>query len=87
MSHQVELTHSEALMLICDALGEDLDAPICVELEKHFLSCPNCRIYYSTLKRVIELYQKVEAEEEMPAGVKERLFQALDVRGDLDDPD
>jgi predicted anti-sigma-YlaC factor YlaD len=71
------LSHQEALLLVCDALGEDLDAPICQELEEHFVSCPNCRIYYSTLKRVIRLCQMVESEQEMPAGVKERLLQTL----------
>ncbi len=75
---QDELSHQEALLLVCDALGEDLDAPVCRELEHHFLSCPNCRIYYSTVKQMIRLYRQVESEEEMPADVKERLLQRLE---------
>ena len=77
MKHKHE--HSEFAKL-CEALGEDFDAPICKELEKHVSECPECRIVFDTVKRVVYLYRIVEQPAAVPDEVEERLFRVLNLR-------
>ena len=64
---------------LCDALGEDLDAPICRELADHVEECPECRIILDTVKQVVYLYREVVSEENVPEDVNRRLFKILNL--------
>ncbi len=69
----------EEFARLCRALGEDFDAPVCKELEKHIAECPECRIVFDTVKRVVYLYRVVEKPTDIPQDVQERLFRVLNL--------
>ena len=72
-------THRQDFMKLCAALGEDFDAPICKELERHVAECPDCRIIFDTVKQVVYLYRTVDRPREVPNEVHERLFRVLNL--------
>lgn len=70
--------HAEFARL-CEALGEDFDSPVCKELERHVAECPECRVIFDTVKKVVYLYRAVEKPEAVPPEVEERLFRVLNL--------
>ncbi len=71
----------DLLKTISDYLDGDISAEVCAELEKHLAECENCTVVVNTLKKTIELYHSEPESEDLPQGVRDRLF----VRLDLDD--
>jgi len=51
---------------------------ICRELERHLEGCENCRIVVDTLRKTVYLYQS-NVENDLPVGVRERLFKRLNL--------
>jgi anti-sigma factor RsiW len=51
---------------------------LCARIEKHLARCDHCRIVVDTLRRTIDLYQKLPRAE-MPEAARERLFASLDL--------
>ena len=71
---------SELLGSISDYVDGALQDELCRELEKHLSGCENCRIVVDTFKKTISLYQTTSADsDDVPAGVRERLFKRLDL--------
>jgi len=64
---------------ICAEFGADLDSPLCQEVGDLMDECPECRVYYDTMKRSVKLYRVAEDEESLPASVSERLFKCLNL--------
>lgn len=62
---------------ICSEFGADLDSPLCEEVGKLMDECPDCRIYYDTMKRSVKLYRSVESDQRIPDEIAERLFKVL----------
>lgn len=62
---------------ICSEFGADLDSPLCEEVGKLMDECPDCRIYYDTMKRSVKLYRTAETDERVPDEISERLFKVL----------
>jgi hypothetical protein len=69
---------------ICAEFGADLDSPLCQEVGEMMDECPECRVYYDTMKRSVKLYRVVEDSEELPESVSERLFKCLDLKQEND---
>ncbi|HCW77125.1 MAG TPA: hypothetical protein DHU63_11395 [Candidatus Marinimicrobia bacterium] len=67
---------------ICSEFGADLDSQLCEEVGKLMDECPDCRIYYDTMKRSVKLYRTAEADQRIPDEIAERLFKVLQ----LDNP-
>ena len=62
-----------------------LSVDLCVELEKHLGECANCRIVVNTLRKTVELYHdEGEQSQELPDGVRERLFLRLNLEDYLE---
>lgn len=63
---------------LSEYLDGELPAELCKEIEKHLEGCENCRVVLNTTRRTIEIV-KVEADEEMPDEVRNRLFRRLNL--------
>jgi anti-sigma factor RsiW len=51
---------------------------LCSEIERHLAGCSDCRIVVDTLRKTIDLYHRLPRPD-MPEGMKERLYQSLDI--------
>ena len=67
---------------LLDDLGDYLDGEasqaLCAEIEAHLAQCENCRVVVDTTRKTIELYRDLPAPEP-PAGMRRRLYKALDL--------
>lgn len=76
--------HEECRRLLgsmVDYLDGALDETLCHELEHHMSTCENCRIVVDTLRKTVEIYQMAESQpDEIPEGVRERLFLRLNLQ-------
>lgn len=68
-----------ALERICDELGENIDNPMCLELQAHLKDCPNCCALVDSMKKTIYLYRQVITETEVPQEVDTRLWKVLNL--------
>jgi|YelNatPaOPRAMG01_1025707.scaffolds.fasta_scaffold00016_82 predicted anti-sigma-YlaC factor YlaD len=71
----------EGFLRLCQALGEDLDSPVCRRLQKHIAECPQCRIVFDTVRQTIRLYRAADQPSSVPGDVEERLFRVLKLDG------
>jgi len=60
----------------------ELAASLCAELERHLADCPNCQIVIDTTSKTVSLYRRY-GPAELPEGVSERLWQAIEQSGIL----
>ncbi len=72
--------HKEAFDLICKALETDLDENVCMELALHLQACPDCRVYFDSVRKTVKLYQKIIKDQSVPPEVQERLYSVLHLR-------
>lgn len=73
--------HKELIAQLCDAMGEDLDAPVCREVADHLATCPDCQIQFDTVKRTVNLCREMEHKEKIPSAVWGRLLKKLNLPG------
>jgi len=64
---------------ISEYIDGELSPELCLALEQHLSECPNCTIVVNTMRKTIELYRQPEPETELPAAVKSRLYQRLQI--------
>lgn len=74
----------ESCQQMLSTLGEyvdgELSEELCRELERHMQGCQRCRIVVDTLRKTVELYQETgEQDDDLPAGVRERLYLRLNL--------
>jgi anti-sigma factor RsiW len=67
---------------ISDYIEGELATSLCAELEHHLADCPNCRVVIDTTRKTVSLYRRY-SQAELPAGVSERLWQAIEQSGIL----
>ena len=63
--------------LMCGQMGDDIDAPICEEIMKHLEYCPDCKVHFDSVKKVVKIYKTSEPEQDVPDDVSNRLFKVL----------
>ncbi|MDZ7331689.1 MAG: hypothetical protein ONB13_05175 [candidate division KSB1 bacterium] len=68
----------ESLEKICEALGEDIDSPMCKEVEEHLRNCPRCCAHVDSVRKVVRLYRQI-GDAEVPVAVDERLWKVLNL--------
>jgi anti-sigma factor (TIGR02949 family) len=56
-----------------------LEARLCAEIERHLADCENCRVVVDTLNKTVSLYHTIAAQDDVPKGVRQRLFKRLDL--------
>lgn len=57
-------------------LDKDLRKQLCRKLEAHLAECPDCQMYFDTLKKTVTLYRSLE-QEPLPKDAKKRLFATI----------
>lgn len=65
---------------LSDYIDGELAASLCIELEQHLADCPNCRVVVDTTRKTVSLYRRT-GQAELPAGVSERLWLAIEQAG------
>jgi RNA polymerase sigma-70 factor (ECF subfamily) len=63
---------------LCNALGEDLNSPLCRELQEHIAQCPECTLQVNTVRRTVEIYQTFPCSR-IPGDVEKRLRAVLHI--------
>lgn len=59
-----------------DYLDRRLKKQLCRRLEMHLVECPDCQMYFDTLKRTVTLYRSLE-QEPLPKDAEKRLFATI----------
>ncbi|MBC8478905.1 MAG: hypothetical protein H8D46_00455 [FCB group bacterium] len=72
----------EIKSMICEQMGDDMDNPLCEELTQYMEECPECKVYYDSVKKVVKLYKICEQEKELPEDISDRLFKVLHLNRD-----
>ena len=62
---------------ISNFIDGELDDALCQDLQRHIAGCENCRVVFDTTTRTIYLYQASAQATELPADVRGRLFNTL----------
>jgi len=73
----------ETLKQICEELGEDINSPLCKEVEEHLRNCAKCCAHVDSIKKVVRLYQNVERPD-VPDAVDVRLWKVLNLQKPTD---
>jgi len=63
---------------LSDYLDSEVSAELCAEIEEHMDDCDNCQVVIDTLRKTILLYREIP-QPDMPDGVRQRLYKALDL--------
>ena len=71
--------HKELIAQLCDAMGEDIDTPVCREVADHLSKCPDCQNQFNTVKKTVSLCREMEHIEKMPNDVRGRLYEILNL--------
>ena len=70
----------ELLGQLNDYVDGKLAAELCRDLELHLADCPDCRVIFDTLAKMITLYHTLdEASVALPADVEARLLRRLNL--------
>lgn len=69
----------ENIQQICEALGEDIDSPLCQEIQEHLDQCQTCCAEVDSIKKVVHLYQRL-GDADVPESVDQRLWKVLNLQ-------
>jgi len=69
----------ETINKICEELGEDINSPLCKEVEDHLKSCPRCCAQVDSIRKTVRLYQNV-GKSDVPEAIDNRLWKVLDLQ-------
>ncbi len=70
----------EIKKLICDQMGADLDDQVCEELQQYMDECPECKVLFDSVNKVVKLYRHYEEDQDVPEDVSRRLFKVLNLK-------
>jgi hypothetical protein len=70
----------EEMKQICQQFGEDIDSELCEEVKKSLENCPECRIHYDSIKKVVNIYKSLEEESDIPNNLSDRLIKSLNLK-------
>ena len=65
------------LQLICQQFGEDIDSELCEEVKKSLEECPECKVHFDSITKVVNIYKVNENEMDIPEDVTKNLFRSL----------
>lgn len=74
-----EVSCKKLLNELCDFLDGGLDPETVEEIKYHLEQCKDCRVLVDTTRKTIEIFCNAEPVP-LPAGVQDRLHQALEQR-------
>jgi anti-sigma factor (TIGR02949 family) len=70
---------SKLLGTLSEYVDGELSDELCAVLEKHMQDCEDCRIVVDTLRKTVYLYHKSTEKEAIPAYIRRRLFESLEL--------
>ena len=70
----------EEMQLICQQFGEDIDSEICEEVKKSLENCPECRIHFDSIKKVVNIYKSHEQDSDIPNNLSNRIIKSLNLK-------
>lgn len=73
-------SHQNVLKEVCDYLGKDLDSPQCEALINHLKACPECEVYFDTIKKTVLMYRKSEEPCAIPLKLKSNLNRIMHLK-------
>ncbi len=73
------MTCSEFLALLDDLIDDSVTTEMRADLQEHLRGCDHCEVTLNTTRKTIEIYRSHEIYE-MPAGLRDRLRQAIMTR-------
>lgn len=62
---------------ICDQMGADLNAPACREVKEHLKNCPDCQVYFNTVRKTVTWCRDLEEKKNIPPEIRNRLLKKL----------
>lgn len=68
------------LSQLCNYIDGELAPHLCAQIEQHLENCDDCRVLVDTTRKTISLFRR-HNQVELPSGVRERLWQALEENG------
>lgn len=68
----------KTLEQICAELGEDINSPICKEIQEHLDECPKCCAEVDSIRKTVKLYQCLY-DNDVPNEVDQRLWKVLNL--------
>jgi hypothetical protein len=68
------------LQLICQQFGEDIDSELCEEVKKSLEECPECKVHFDSITKVVNIYKVNENEMDIPEDVTKNLFRSLNLK-------
>ena len=69
--------HLNDFLKLCDYLGENIDSDVCSEMRDHIDSCPKCKLYFESVKQMVNIYRKNEVAESVPEDCREKLISLI----------
>ena len=77
MNHQHHTDCKETLVQLNTYIDGELDPLLCAKLEAHIDNCTDCRIFYNTLKKTIQICQSDGKSITLPPDARRRLLASL----------
>lgn len=65
---------------LCTYLGQDLDNPMCRELQRHMEECPECKEYMESIKLTVKVFRENYKSKSVPKKVTENLMLKLNLK-------
>jgi len=72
--------HSQKILdELCNYLGQDLDSPMCKELQSHVKDCPECLEYINSVKVTVNILKENYKSKPLPEELKINLLKILHI--------
>lgn len=68
------------LQKLCNQFGEDINSEVCNEVKKSLENCPDCRIQFDSIKKVVNIYKLSENDQESPDNISNKLLKSLNLK-------
>ncbi len=74
-------SHSKKeLKKICNQFGKDINSEVCNEVKKSLENCPDCRIQFDSIKKVVNIYKISENNQKSPDDISKKLLKLLNLK-------
>jgi|GEM_PF-314712 len=75
----IQMKELQTFDKFCRELGKDMDRDFCREIEDELQDCPECKVYYDTIRKTVQIYRICEEDEDLDESREKRLFKVLDL--------
>ena len=69
--------HQKDFLRLCDYLGEDLDSDVCREVREHVDACPECKLYFDSIRQMVNLYRENEHTLQAPKDCRQKIIRLI----------